>query len=92
MLFSKPFIISDVLTMFSQVVQIYIEWLDSSLSTPKLQLVFFNRYILTAGQRDLVVPFKIEAHQMAVWMNEGWVVPNGETDSQTTWGCSVVTC
>ncbi|XP_025097893.1 LOW QUALITY PROTEIN: probable beta-D-xylosidase 2 [Pomacea canaliculata] len=59
-----------------EVVQIYIEWLDSSLSTPKLQLVFFNRYILTAGQRDLVVPFKIEAHQMAVWMNEGWVVPN----------------
>lgn len=45
-----------------------------------MQLVYFNRFSLEAGKQDFLVEFEIEAQQMAVWTDEGWVVPNGELD------------
>ena len=53
-------------------------WGNSSLPTPQLQLVGFERIALEKEQED-TVKFVITAEQMAVWDDKlGWIIQPGE--------------
>lgn len=58
-------------------VQIYIRWKDASLPAPKLQLAWFDRVTVAAGQ-EIQLSFTIDAKVMALWINDGWYVKPGE--------------
>ncbi|XP_070188990.1 uncharacterized protein [Littorina saxatilis] len=62
-----------------EVVQVYIRWRDATLPAPKLQLAWFDRVCVAAGQR-LIVSFNIEPRIMALWVNNGWFVKPGMMD------------
>ena len=60
-----------------QVVQVYITWLSGSLPAPKRQLVWFDRVTVPAG-KAVTVKFTVAAHSMALWINHGWQITDGE--------------
>ncbi|XP_070191062.1 uncharacterized protein [Littorina saxatilis] len=62
-----------------EVVQIYIRWKDASLPAPKLQLAWFDRVTVAAGQ-EIQLSFTIDAKVMALWINDGWYVKPGAMD------------
>ena len=64
--------------LYFEVVQVYIRWKDSSLPAPKIQLAWFQRVTVSAGQQ-LEVRFEIEAKIMALWIDDGWFVKPGES-------------
>ncbi|KAK7108550.1 hypothetical protein V1264_016279 [Littorina saxatilis] len=59
-----------------EVVQVYIQWKDASLPAPKIQLAWFNRVTIAAGQKSQL-SFEVEARTMALWINDGWFVKPG---------------
>ena len=53
-------------------------WGNSTVPTPQLQLVGFERIALEKKQED-TVKFQISAEQMAVWDDKlGWMIQPGE--------------
>nr|KAG5694878.1 hypothetical protein BaRGS_029495 [Batillaria attramentaria] len=64
------------------VVQVYIRWRDIPLpeGTPKIQLAWFDRISMKAGQSNLQVSFEVEARSMAQWKNGGWFIEEGFMD------------
>ncbi|XP_070191071.1 uncharacterized protein [Littorina saxatilis] len=62
-----------------EVVQVYIRWGDASLPAPKIQLAWFNRVTIAAGQKSQL-SFEVEARTMALWINDGWFVKPGTMD------------
>ncbi|KAK7480737.1 hypothetical protein BaRGS_00027998 [Batillaria attramentaria] len=65
-----------------EVVQVYIRWRDIPLpeGTPKIQLAWFDRISMKAGQSNLQVSFEVEARSMAQWKNGGWFIEEGFMD------------
>ncbi|KAK6171513.1 hypothetical protein SNE40_019688 [Patella caerulea] len=61
-----------------EVIQVYINWQNSPVPTPKLQLVDFKRQYIIA-QNKIRVTFRVKGESMAVWMedNSGWMVYSG---------------
>ncbi|KAK7100470.1 uncharacterized protein [Littorina saxatilis] len=59
-----------------EVVQVYIDWRNSSLPAPKLQLVWFDRVTTGPGQ-VVTVNFTVKSSTMALWMDNQWTVPTG---------------
>ena len=57
----------------------YIRWRDQTLPAPKLQLVWFQRYLVPAGGGNVKMEFHIEAQSMAVWLDDGWHVKPGRS-------------
>ncbi|KAK6187931.1 hypothetical protein SNE40_005850 [Patella caerulea] len=62
-----------------EVIQVYINWQNSPVPTPKLQLVDFKRQYIIA-QNKIRVTFRVKGESMAVWMedNSGWMVYPGQ--------------
>ncbi|XP_055955005.1 uncharacterized protein LOC130010499 [Patella vulgata] len=62
-----------------EVIQVYINWQNSPVPTPKLQLVDFKRQYIIA-QNKIRVTFRVKGENMAVWMedNSGWMVYPGQ--------------
>ncbi|KAK6171512.1 hypothetical protein SNE40_019687 [Patella caerulea] len=62
-----------------EVIQVYINWQNSPVPTPKLQLVDFKRQYIIA-QNKIRVKFRVKGESMAVWMedNSGWMVYPGQ--------------
>ena len=59
--------------------QVYIRWRDQTLPAPKLQLVWFQRYLVPTGGGNVKMEFHIEAQSMAVWLDDGWHVKPGRS-------------
>ncbi|KAK7108546.1 uncharacterized protein [Littorina saxatilis] len=59
-----------------EVIQVYIRWEDASLPAPKIQLAWFSRVTVMAGQQ-LQIPFEVDPKIMALWMNDGWFIKPG---------------
>ncbi|KAK7497353.1 hypothetical protein BaRGS_00011397 [Batillaria attramentaria] len=60
-----------------EVVQVYIQWTNSTLPAPQLQLAWFTRITMAARQTNLQVPFQIEGQTMALWVNDSWRIAAG---------------
>ncbi|KAK7491119.1 hypothetical protein BaRGS_00017683, partial [Batillaria attramentaria] len=58
-----------------EAVQVYISWQNTSLPAPKLQLAWFDRVTIPAGQTR-TVEFVVQAKSMALWFDQGWEVPS----------------
>ena len=54
--------------MALQVVQIYMQWDNTSLPSPKLQLVGFKRVFVPASQK-VTVDFTVTGQQMELWFD-----------------------
>ncbi|KAK6170691.1 hypothetical protein SNE40_019019 [Patella caerulea] len=61
-----------------EVYQIYIRWMQPSVTVPHIQLADFNRVAIGVGQ-TVTVNFTVKAESMAVWIdaNRGWVIEQG---------------
>ncbi|KAK7108561.1 hypothetical protein V1264_016284 [Littorina saxatilis] len=62
-----------------EVFQVYIRWRDASLPAPKMQLGWFQRVTVGAGQH-IRLSFEVEAKTMALWVDGGWQVKPGIMD------------
>ncbi|XP_067673889.1 uncharacterized protein [Haliotis asinina] len=61
-----------------EVIQVYIQWMNATQPTPKLQLAWFDRVTIPATG-SVMLNFTVSAESMAIWMdNKGWVVEEGE--------------
>lgn len=60
-----------------EVVQVYLSWSDSTLPSPKRQLVWFDRVFLLAGN-SLDISFRVAARSMALWLQDGWMISQGD--------------
>ncbi|KAK7088568.1 uncharacterized protein [Littorina saxatilis] len=60
-----------------EVVQVYIDWKNSSLPAPRLQLVWFDRVTIPGGL-NATVSFAVKASSMALWMDNKWTIPAGD--------------
>ncbi|XP_067674830.1 uncharacterized protein [Haliotis asinina] len=61
-----------------EVIQVYIQWMNATQPTPKLQLAWFDRVTIPAN-REMNVNFTVSAESMAVWVgNAGWTIEEGQ--------------
>ncbi|PVD27982.1 hypothetical protein C0Q70_10558 [Pomacea canaliculata] len=54
-----------------EVTQVYVQWLNSSVPTPRLQLVAFNRTTLYPSQPQTLT-FTVKASYLEVYTDNGW--------------------
>ena len=68
----------SIVSTFSQVVQVYMSFTNTSVPIPERQLVGFSRESLAKGE-DRSVSFDISGEQMSVWMSDstGWGILTG---------------
>ncbi|XP_067673888.1 uncharacterized protein [Haliotis asinina] len=61
-----------------EVIQVYIQWMNATQPTPKLQLAWFDRVTIPAN-REMNVNFTVSVQSMAIWVDStGWAVEEGQ--------------